>query len=365
MQQRLEATLERLIAIPSVTTNGEACHAILEYVRSEIKSLGLFIHDYTNTPNPWLIATTHDTKEPDILLAAHLDVVPGGPELFTMRKENGKIYGRGAYDMKLAAACYIEFLKKHKDTLQYLNFGVLFTTDEEAGGRSVDMILESGWRPKVVFLPDGGDNWELEQRAKGLYGVELIAKGRTAHGSRPWEGDNALHTLLEAITVLRREFPSHSPNDSTLAINQMHAGTAINQIADYASAKVDFRTFSKEDMARYRALLDNLIKTYELELQVTSTGAPLLFDKTSPYVQSFLSTLRGITGKETAYRDSYGASDGRFFAQYDIPCIIIEPRGGGRHAPDEWLQADDLEPYYRLIEEWVTTFTLPATVDVS
>lgn len=364
MQERLETNLGQLVAIPSITANGEACHAILEHVRSEIKDLGLFITDNTNIPNPWLIATTRDTKEPDILLAAHLDVVPAEPALFTMQKEDGKLYGRGVYDMKLAAACYIEFLKTHKDTLRYLNIGILFTTDEETGGASVGTILESGWRPKVVFIPDGGDNWQLEERAKGLYGVELTATGRTAHGSRPWEGDNALHTLLEAITELRREFPSHDPKDSTLAINEMHAGTAINQIADHASAKIDFRTFSKEDMARYRAMLDKLASARNLELQVTQSGSPLLFDKTSPYVQSFLQTLQKITGKEVAYCESYGASDARYFARYNIPCIIIEPHGGGRHAPDEWLLADDLERYYHLIEEWATSFTLPATTDI-
>jgi acetylornithine deacetylase/succinyl-diaminopimelate desuccinylase-like protein len=53
------------------------------------------------------------------------------------------------------------------------------------------------------------------------------------------------------------------------------------------------------------------------------------------------------------YVSSYGGSDARFFAQRDIPTIIIEPHGDGRHAPDEWIEADDLEKYYRLMERWL------------
>ena len=353
MQDSLENTLAQLVAIPSVSSNAEACHMAIEFVRERLDGYGLFMTDDTNTPNPWLVATTKDTKEPDILLASHLDVLPGDAALFTMQKADGKLYGRGVYDMKLAAACYIEFIKNHRAALADLNIGVLFTTDEEIGSQCMPTILESGWRPKVVFIPDGGDNWNIEERAKGLYGIELTATGRTAHGSRPWEGDNALHTLHDVITILRQEYPRHDPDGPTLAVNELHAGTAINQIADYAIAKIDFRSFKKDEFNEYKALLDELVESHELTLQVTQSGDPVHFDKDSPYVQGFLSALQQERGRPVTYKPSYGGSDARFFAHYDIPSIVIEPQGGGRHAPDEWLLADDLSSYYRVIERWV------------
>ncbi len=361
MQTQLEATLAKLISIPSVTADAAACQEIIDFARSELKPLGLFFTESKpGAERPWFYATTQDTKTPDILLAAHLDVVPAPPELFVMQKRGGKLYGRGVYDMKVAAACYLELFKTHADRLGQLNIGILFTTDEEYMGLSTSDALKTGLRPKAAFLPDGGDNWLVEKRAKGLYGIELIARGKAAHGSRPWEGENALHKLLDAIQILRSKYPSTKPSDSTLTVNQLNAGEAINQLADYASVMLDFRSFSKKDLTNYKLLVMELAKKYNLEANILAAGEPLLFNPEAPGVQSFLSALRGFTGNdEVQYCESYGASDGRYFAEYGVPCIIMEPHGGGRHAPGEWLQADDLSKYYRLLEQWLVPESIP------
>lgn len=355
MQTNLEATLATLVSIPSVSNDAAACHEILEFVRNELKPLSLF---YTESKpgaaHPWFYATTQATKKPDILLAAHLDVVTAPQELFVMQKHGDKLYGRGVYDMKLAAACYVELLKAHKDALRQLNIGVLFTTDEEYQGRSMLDVLATGLKPSAVFLPDGGDNWQVEKRAKGMLCVELTARGKTAHGSRPWEGENALHTLLDAVQVLRSKYPSSNPSNPTLAVNKIQAGEAVNQIPDHASVTIDFRSFSKQDLTNYQRLVNELAKKHNLEVRLLATGEPLAFDAKAPAVQGFLQALRAFTGEdEVAYCESYGASDARYFAEYDIPAIIIEPHGGGRHADDEWLLASDLGTYYQLLEQWI------------
>lgn len=353
MQTQLEATLAKLISIPSVSNDALACNEALLYVRDEIKALGLFIEEKIDVPHPWFIATTQKTKTPDILLAAHLDVVPATPELFIMQKHNGKLYGRGVYDMKLAAACYLELLRAHKDELSQLNIGVLFTTDEEVHSNCMADVMATGLRPKIVFLPDGGDNWAVEQRAKGLYNVELIARGKTAHGSRPWEGENAMHTLLDVVHILRSKYPSKNPSDSTLMVNRIRAGEAVNQIADYASVMIDFRTFSKKDHENYQLLLKEMMKKHDLEIKLNATGDPLKLDTNNPHVQRFLQVLGEFRGEPPHFCDSYGASDARFFAEYNIPSIVMEPNGGRRHADGEWLEASDLFEYYTLLERWV------------
>jgi acetylornithine deacetylase/succinyl-diaminopimelate desuccinylase-like protein len=360
MQLQLETTLAKLVSIPSVSNNAVACHVALDYVRSEIEQLGLFVQSDMTIANPWLLATTKETKTPDILLAAHLDVVPGPAELFKLRKEGGKLYGRGVYDMKFAAACYIELLKAHANELSDLNIGVLFTTDEETGGDCMPDILEAGLRPDVVFLPDGGMKWRLEARAKGLWGMELTARGRAAHGSRPWKGNNAIHRLMDALQVLRESFPSQDPAGSTLSINELHGGKVINQVADHALAKLDFRSFSVEDLAAFRAHIDQLCATYNLELSVTHHGQPVILNKEAPSVQKFIQAFQAFSGHNVQYHDSYGGSDARHFALYGIPCLIIEARGGHSHEPSEWHSADDLLTYYQLIEHWIFPETASA-----
>ncbi|QQG51126.1 MAG: M20/M25/M40 family metallo-hydrolase [Candidatus Saccharibacteria bacterium] len=353
MQENLEKTLSQLVSIPSVSSNSAACHEILKLVRGKFDGLNLYIHENCDTPNPWFLATTQNTMTPDILLLAHLDVVPASPEMFTIQKTDGRLYGRGSYDMKFAAACYLEFIKNHADKLSNLNIGFLITTDEEIGGACIADVFALGLRPKVAFIPDGGGDWKIEERAKGLLGIEFIANGKSAHGSRPWEGENALHRLMDALQMLRNAYPLTSSDDSTLTINTLNAGNAINQIADYAVATADFRTFSLDELNLCRSLAAQIAEEYSLEFTISHEGYPLLLDKNSPYVTPFLDAYRKQRGGEPEYVESYGATDGRHFAEYDIPCIITEPYGHGRHADEEWLLAEDLGNYYKLIERWL------------
>jgi succinyl-diaminopimelate desuccinylase len=354
MQESLENTLASLVAIPSVPANSSACRAIMDVVHGELKMFNLSIQTHFDTQNPWLIATTQTTRTPDILFYAHLDVVPGAPHMFHMQKDNEHLLGRGVFDMKFAAACYLEFLRKHSNKLSDLNIGFLFTTDEEKDSACMNEIIATGLRPNVVFMPDGGDNWSIEKRAKGYYAAELVATGKTAHGSRPWEGVSALHTLLDAIKPLREKYIIKGKHNPTLMINGIQSGHAINQIPDYAVAQLDFRSFNRHEMQEYLEVLKEVVELHDnLTLNIHNSGNIIEFDKTSPHVQSFLRTFEQERGEPPVFTDSYGASDARFFASVEVPCIIIEPRGGGRHSNEEWLVASDLALFYQLIEQWI------------
>jgi succinyl-diaminopimelate desuccinylase len=354
LQNQLETTLTHLVRIPSVSSDPQACREIIDFIRDEISSYDLHIQGDFTADNPWLLATTQNTNEPDILLAAHLDVVPAAN--YDLVKKDGNLYGRGVYDMKFAAACYLQFLRLHAEDLSNMNIGVLFTTDEEQSSLSMPSVMATGLRPKVVFLPDGGDDWMVERRAKGFHHVRLAVGGTTAHGSRPWEGKNALHHLIDILNQLRETYPSTSKDSSTLAVTRIGGGQAINQIPADAWADIDFRSFSQQDMDAYKAQLAALTQRYDLTVTTVNSHHSVIFDNTSPVVQPFLAALRQHLGtQDIPYCDAYGGTDARFFAQYDIPSIIIEPHGGGRHADTEWLKADDLGRFYQLIENWLTT----------
>lgn len=353
MNEQLEKTLAELVAIPSTSDNAEACNEIITYIERRLLPLGLHIERSAYTPNPWLLATTNGTKAPDILLAAHLDVVPGLPEQFTLQSDGEKLIGRGTYDMKFAAACYINLFETFSEQLRSKNIGMLFTTDEEIGGDCMPGLLEAGLRPGIVFIPDGGDNWQIEEKAKGFFGIELSTKGRWAHGSRPWEGDNAMHRLMDALSQLRQAYPSDDPMGSTLVVSAIHGGKAVNQVPDYAEGKIDFRSFDTEECSAFILRLTRLAEKYGLEFRIPQSGAPVVFNKEHPSAQSFVHALRDIIGKEVTYKPSFGGSDARYFAAYSIPSIICEPSGGGRHAPDEWILKDDLERYHNLLHHWL------------
>lgn len=354
MQTRLETTLKELVAIPSVSGNATACKEILDYVRQKVSPLGLHITESEpDASHPWFYATTQKTKTPEILLAAHLDVVPGSAESFVLKKQNDKLVGRGVYDMKLAAACYLEFLAAHAHDLHNLNIGVLFSTDEEIGGQSMLNILSTGLRPGVVFIPDGGGDWKIEERAKGFCGVSLSATGKAAHGSRPWEGDNALHRIMDMTHTLRQEYPFKGPDEATLSITSVKGGQAVNQIADTASALLDFRTFDSATLSAFKNRLYDLANSHGVEVSITQAGDPVILNRKHPAVHAFLKIMKTQLNKEPEFIDSYGGTDARYFVPYDTPSIIMEPHGGGRHSENEWLDAHDLAAYYQLIGAWV------------
>jgi len=365
MQTRLETILARLIAIPSVTNDTAACFEIIKFVREELAPLGL--HVVASAPDeahPWFFATTRNTLTPSVLLAAHLDVVPGPKTIFTMRRDGDKLYGRGVYDMKLAAACYLEFLKSHAHDLGQLDVGVLFTTDEEIGGDTMRDVLATGLRPGVVFIPDGGGDWQIEARAKGFFGMELRAAGKAAHGSRPWEGDNALHRIMDVAQILRSEYPFEGAGGTTLAITAVTGGSAVNQIADTASALLDIRSFDDSALKNFEVRVFELAAEYDITAIIHQSGKPVIFNQQHPAVKPFLEAFEAQRKEPARYIDSYGGSDARYFAIYDIPCIIMEPYGGGRHAEEEWLLASDLGEYYRLIETWLLAGTaVPANAN--
>lgn len=349
----LTRTLSELVAIPSVSSDPAACSDIIGYVETLFRHHNFFIRSDKDRAQPWLLATTRDTLQPDIVLVAHLDVVPGPMDLFTLRDDGEKLYGRGTYDMKFAAACYLELLREHADALKELNIGFLFTTDEEDGGLCVPDILATGFRAGVILIPDGGDDWCVEARAKGLLGVELTAIGKTSHGSRPWEGDNALHRIMNITTTLRDEFPQRDRSDATLSITGIHAGEAVNQIPASASAFIDFRSYDAVEIQHFLSRLRVLSEENGAAITLRSVGDPVIFDPTRQSVQSFLQVFEEVTGKPITYLDSYGGTDARYFAKENIPCIIVSPNGGGRHSDDEWVSADGLQRYYELLARWL------------
>src|SRR5687768_3421961 len=106
----LEQRLKLLVAMPTETRHSKACKQAVESLAEECRTLGLFVTRYDGQ-HPSLVATTQRTKSPKIMLVAHLDVVPASDEdQFKLKVSAKKLKGRGVYDMKFAAACFLEFL---------------------------------------------------------------------------------------------------------------------------------------------------------------------------------------------------------------------------------------------------------------
>jgi succinyl-diaminopimelate desuccinylase len=308
---------------------------------------------------PWpsiLVGAHPEERTPRVLLAAHLDVVPAAPEQFEPRVDGGKLVARGASDMKFAAPLFLRVLGELPPALRERVL-IAFTFDEEIGGAAGTrhLLEDYGLRPGTCFLPDGGDNQQLEADEKGVLQFRIRTTGKAAHGSRPWLGDNAIDRLLAIYQDLRKRFPVVTQPGvwgPTLNLGKLGGGTAANQVPDAAEALLDTRFTEGTTLAETTALLQDIVAGRG-ELEPVVAGDLYHLDLSSPACRLVQEAARAHLGRELDIYRSEGASDARFFTRYGIPVVITKPLCGGHHSAHEWIDLDSMEPYYRMMRQFV------------
>lgn len=351
----MEDILSKLISFQTITGNSQAAHELIEYVTDFVRKRGMHVERYMSNGYESLVATTKPgDKQPTVMLAAHGDVVKAADEQFELRKEDGKLIGRGVMDMKCALAAYLQVIDAIKDNIQDYSLGLMVTMDEEIGGNnSMPQLIAEGYRPKVCVLPDGGDNWEVQIASKGILVYRLTAYGRSAHSSRHWEGDNALKKLLPILPKLEALFPSQDRETNTVSLNGINGGSAFTQVPNKAQAYLDVRTLNETEHARLQKVIPQVCKENGIECVLEASGHPTSFDLHNPYIAPFVSLIKQETGVEVKGTKTLATNDARFLAPHGIPCISFYPKGGGHHSPLEWIEIEAFEQLGTIIRQYV------------
>lgn len=348
--------LEALIDIYPETNDHEAVKRGLEYCQRILKSSRSFgdckIHRYNGFYS--LTASTNGTKNPRLLLQAHIDVVRdlSSPKLI---KSSGSVSGRGVYDMLFAVACYLTFIESHTNELNSLDLGLMITGDEEIGGfEGVRPLVDDGYIGQAVFLPDAGEGFgDLSVASKGAYNFDLVATGIAHHGSRPWEGDGAANKLVHMIHELMAEFDHSNWDNSTITVTRFEGGGAINRGPAEASAHIDIRIKDKADYHIIQEQVARICKKYAGSIKNILATESLTIDTSDPAIQDFIKLYEKHSQKPITFSKAHGGSDARFFAAKGIPVILIRPDGSGAHSDEETLDLKSLADFYNLLEEYI------------
>jgi len=354
----MEKILEKLISFESTPQNFKEKKKGIFWILNFLKKFPLKIKYFEFSGHPSLIALTKN-KNPKIFLAAHFDVVPASPKLFNLKIKRKKAFGRGVYDMKFAIACYLKLIEELKNDLKKMNFGIMITSDEEIGGFfGTKKLIEKGFKSKVVFLPDGGSNWKIEEKAKGAWHLKLEFFGKSAHGSRPWQGEGANEKLIEFLREFKKFFPKEPCKiknhwHRTLTIGKIEGGKATNQVSDFSQAFLDIRYLAENERRKIKAILEKLKKKFGLKIKEIAHSKPYQIDLKQKYIKIFLEILAEKAKIEPAFSVSHGSSDARFFLEKKIPVILIRPRGGGQHSEKEWIDIEDLKKFYFVLKDFV------------
>jgi acetylornithine deacetylase/succinyl-diaminopimelate desuccinylase-like protein len=357
---QMEEILRELVAIRSVSGHYDESKAAIDYVAAFARDRGMDVRQYDWQRHPTLVATTQpNSKKPMVMLTAHIDVVKALDEQFTLRKEAGKLFGRGVWDMKGAIAIYLQLIDDLKEHISEYDFGLMITSDEEYGDDNLNgvqhLLFDEGYRTKVAILPDNGENWQIEVAAKGIVHFVLEAPGQSAHGSRPWEGDNAINKLVDALYELKSHFKDQNPGTDSLNIGKISGGENFNIVPPHAQAEFEIRTTkpNKESANYYLQLVEQLCAKYGIEYKLLKAFEPVEFSLDDPYMQEFATSIQKIVGIKNKGVRSLGGSDARFFAALDIPVVGVRSPGGNAHGHGEWLDIQGFQQFYEIIRDFL------------
>ncbi len=360
LSSELITLIKELSEIPSTADRPQEIIRALDYISNYFKDSHLIEKRYECNGSPSLVISTRDTLSPDILLFGHIDVVPAPDNLFIPTQEGNILRGRGVCDMKDGIAVMMKILKDYDHKNSPLSIALMITSDEEIGGQNGAryLIEEIGYRTRVAFIPDGGGApEELVLKNKGILQIEICSQGKTAHGSRPWDGENAIEKIISACSVVRNLFSEKQTADiwqDTINLSIISGGEAINQIPDKASCRIDIRftehTNKDELMLRIKKEIQ------ECEITVLNCANAVCIPENSEIVKKYCESVKKVTGKEVKCTHGNGGNDGRFLAQYDIPILVSRPISGNQHGPNEWLDTTSLADLYTIYSETIKSF---------
>lgn len=388
---------EELISRPSVTPRDEGC---LDIVAARLSRLGFECERMDSGPdsfrvsNLWAFfkgfrppvhAGTEDVamnsvafagRPKTLVFAGHTDVVPTGPleawssPPFVPSHRDGKVYGRGASDMKTSIAAFVvaveEFVAAHPQPA--MNIALLLTSDEEGPAVDGTVVVCDQLKRRGVPLDYCivGEPTSVERTGdmikngrRGTMSGKLTVKGVQGHIAYPHLAKNPIHLFAPALAELAATqwdagntyFPA-----TTWQVSNIHGGTGASNVIP-GTVVVDFNfRFSTEStpeslQQRVYTLLDRHGLDYDL--QWTIGGLPFL---TTPgtLVGAVQAAIRAETGLETQLSTTGGTSDGRFIAQICPEVIELGPPNATIHKIDEHLAVADMEPlkniYRRVLE---------------
>ncbi len=360
MKALIELT-KNLIRYPSVHDRPDQIHACAGFIADYLKSSRIAFQkfEFNNIPS---ILVMPDNLFAPVVLMSHFDVVDGPDHLFSPWEENGRLYGRGSIDDKYAVALSLVLLKNHAERLESsgknrndLPFGVLLTGDEEIGGENGAQKILHEFKTDFCIALDGGNLQKIVVREKGILRLKLISRGKTAHGARPWLGENAIEHLMDDYQRLKAFFDVSAPDHwhRTLNFSIMHAGSVINQVPDYAQALFDIRYTEADDI---EALVQAVQASIQGELEVVSTS-PMFLGGNSPYLDKLLSFT-----PSTQLGCEHGASDARHLADHGIPGIVWGADGDmTQHAENEHIDIDSFIRLYNILDQFLSSIGTPLT----
>ena len=364
--------LTELIRRESVTPEDAGCQ---DMIIDRLEKLGFNIErlDFEDTRNIWL---RKGNQGPLFTFLGHTDVVPPGPleqwqsPPFEPTIRDGKLYGRGAADMKGGIACFItaveRFLQEHPE--HQGSIAIMLTSDEEGIATNgvvkvIEVLEQRGEKIDWCLVGEPSSDKTIADvirvGRRGSLCAKLTVKGVQGHVAYPDIADNPIHRFAPALKELTEEVWDQGNQffpPTSLQVSNIQSGTgAENIIPGELEALFNLRFCTELDEAtikqRTHAILDKHQLNYEIQWRLS--GNPFLTAK-GPLLEATHTAIKKITGYETVDDTGGGTSDGRFIAPTGAQVIELGPVNDSIHKVNENVAIDDLEILSRIYQQIMT-----------
>ncbi len=335
---------------------------------------------------PNLICTARGAaKGPALVLNGHLDTYPAGDRAgwsvdpFGGVIRDGKLYGRGAGDMKAGVtAALVTFATLAEEAGEWAGrLTLTLVSDEENGGAlgaGHILAVEPDAKGDACLIGDAGAGDVICFAEKGAVWVEATAAGRGAHSAHVHRGQNAIHALIEALRevialegldlgipdTVRAQLESARARTEaafgagatdvlgrvTVTVGRIEGGRKLNLVADAARAEIDIRVPAGGTTERIVRSLDRIASRHAVTLRVLRTTEPYVSPPEAPIFRALGRATLRVRGRAASLTGRIGASDARYFRPAGIPTAVYGPGVANMGGPDEHV---DLEEFWDVV----------------
>ncbi|MDI7260943.1 MAG: M20 family metallopeptidase, partial [Thermodesulfobacteriota bacterium] len=299
-----------------------------------------------------------------LIFNGHLDVVPAGNPSqwkyppFQGKVVKGRIYGRGASDMKGGIASFlnaISMIDRSKIDPGQGSLILHLVSDEESHGhQGMGFLAQKGMVRGDAVIVGEPTNLDVVIAQKGALWFRLFALGKSAHGSRPHSGINAIEKMINLIARLN-SIPLEKEHSllgkPTINIGSIQGGTKINLVPDRCEIEVDRRLLpgekKEEVLKEIKEAFDSLRSQDPLlqyRIEEIDYAEPSETHPEQEIIRMALEAGQEVRGERPKVRGFSGFTDGRFYVnQFHIPTLILGPGGTDQsHTTDESVEVEAL-----------------------
>jgi acetylornithine deacetylase len=360
---------------PQLSPGGKGEAEISAFIADELRKMGLTVTLYEIAAGRFNVVgiLKGNGKGRSLLLNAHMDTVgvdgmindPFGAEI-----RDGKLFGRGAQDMKGSLAAMLGALKAFTDRNERLAGDLLFTAvadEEHASIGSDDLIKHVTADAAIVTEPT---NLTLCRAHRGFIWFDVETFGRAAHGSRYQDGIDAnmrMGRFLAKLDLLEKELRQRSPHElvgpPSLHAARIQGGSEVSIYAAHCLLQIERRTVPGETVSEatseFQAIIDQLAaedETFQGQVTPAFYRSPFEIQKDSQIVNCLAGVLETYHGTPTKHTGQSFWTDAAILSDAGIETVLIGPTGGGLHSEEEWVEIQSVYDLASILAETAVQF---------